>query len=349
MNITDLLDKNISGKYYVLDTKQDGLNNVVTNSQLGDRNYIKYCYNLRKYAKLEEGSLFIYRQPKRYSKSKKFYFFGGGIIQSIKKIDNYGNVEAIISTGFSLENPIYETDSRLNLISWTSKKKKNGNWGHFWNQYGMNQITKDEFLSILGKEKIKLINCEDISLKGITSILEENTIIESSSENINDYQGIYKNNCVDQNEKKESQNRKVTHRKIDFNALNKRQKKLGTFGECLILKDEENKLLDKGISKPVEHVAITKGDGLGYDILSYDEYNNEIFIEVKTTKSNMIENFYLTAKELEICRDKKKQFKLYRVYNLNMSLKTYNVEVFDGEELLKIFDLVPVSYVAKKV
>lgn len=59
------------------------------------------------------------------------------------------------------------------------------------------------------------------------------------------------------------------------------------------LNSQENKKLQRlNLKKVAEHVAITQGDGLGYDIKSYDENGNEIYIEVKTTTQNFGTSFY---------------------------------------------------------
>jgi hypothetical protein len=53
----------------------------------------------------------------------------------------------------------------------------------------------------------------------------------------------------------------------------------------LVLKLEQYRLaagLDSLAAK-VEHVSRTRGDGLGFDVLSFDEQGKERYIEVKTT------------------------------------------------------------------
>lgn len=52
----------------------------------------------------------------------------------------------------------------------------------------------------------------------------------------------------------------------------------------------------------VEHVSSTKGDGLGYDVLSFDADGKERLIEVKTTAFGREAPFYITKAELGLSR-----------------------------------------------
>ena len=59
--------------------------------------------------------------------------------------------------------------------------------------------------------------------------------------------------------------------KINFEEVNKKNKDLGTAGELLAFEYEQNRLVSEHIPYNAEYVANTIGDGLGYDILSYDK------------------------------------------------------------------------------
>ena len=346
MKVRDYIKNLNADKFFILDTTQDGLSAKIIHGE-GDVNYTRYCYNTHKYSKLEEGSIFLYRQTKRSSKNRKFYFFGGGYINEIKQMNPDGDVQAMVSNGFSLLSPVYEDDPRLDQMTWTSKNKVKGRWDYFWNQYGMNQITKDEFLSIVGDLECVKVNTDEGKV-AINEIVEENSIVEKPSKKPEDFEGTYTKSGSTEHKTKKAGTRKTSPRKIDYDSLNKNKKTRGTFGEILVFNDEVDRLADLGVKKDVEHVALTKGDGLGYDIQSYDDKGNELFIEVKTTTVNKVDGFYLTPKELEVCKDNKENYRLYRVYNLNMNDGTYNVEVYTGEELLSMFDFEPVSFIAKR-
>jgi hypothetical protein len=48
----------------------------------------------------------------------------------------------------------------------------------------------------------------------------------------------------------------------------------------------------------VEHVSATRGDGFGYDVLSFEPDGRERFIEVKTTAFGAMVPFFVTRNEL---------------------------------------------------
>lgn len=97
---------------------------------------------------------------------------------------------------------------------------------------------------------------------------------------------------------------------------NAREKKnVGDGGEDLVMKYEMEKLKRLGIKKKPEHISRSKGDGLGYDILSYDEEGKPMYIEVKTTKSGSKTNFYVTINELTCSIDNKENYYLYRLFD----------------------------------
>ena len=66
-------------------------------------------------------------------------------------------------------------------------------------------------------------------------------------------------------------------KKIDFVQRDAANRKLGSLGEQFTLALEQRRLLDSGrddLAKKVEWVADTSGDGLGYDVLSFDEVDD---------------------------------------------------------------------------
>jgi hypothetical protein len=115
--------------------------------------------------------------------------------------------------------------------------------------------------------------------------------------------------------------RKFTHKKYDFLKKHKTQNILGLYGELMVLNSEKN-LLKKNkrvdLSEKVEHVSLY-GDGLGYDILSYDIYGNVKYIEVKTTSYENDTTFFISENELEFSRQNDSNYYLYRVYELNIN------------------------------
>src|SRR5690606_9089754 len=97
----------------------------------------------------------------------------------------------------------------------------------------------------------------------------------------------------------------------------KEKKRIGDLGELLVLQHEQEKLKTLGIRKTPEHKSKSEGDGLGYDILSYDETGKEIFIEVKTTTNNADTAFFITRNELTRSQQDSDNFFLYRLYEFD--------------------------------
>lgn len=88
---------------------------------------------------------------------------------------------------------------------------------------------------------------------------------------------------------------------------------------------EKNRLSSLGRNDLAESIKwISKeNDGTGYDIISYDvDANNNItekFIEVKTTEGSDTNIFYISTNELNVMEKLKKQYYIYRVFNLKTS------------------------------
>jgi hypothetical protein len=68
------------------------------------------------------------------------------------------------------------------------------------------------------------------------------------------------------------------------------------------------------LSEKVEHVARTQGDGLGYDILSFESNGRERLIEVKTTRYGDMTPFFATRNEVEVSERQAASYRLYRVF-----------------------------------
>ena len=107
---------------------------------------------------------------------------------------------------------------------------------------------------------------------------------------------------------------KSGNRKIDYVEKQKINKRLGNFGEQLVFKYEQEKLKSLGSIKEPKYTAL-ENDGAGYDILSYNEADEEIYIEVKTTSQSCETAFFITIGELKKSIESKEKYRLYRVYD----------------------------------
>jgi len=91
-----------------------------------------------------------------------------------------------------------------------------------------------------------------------------------------------------------------------------------------------------------ENVTRTKGDGLGYDVLSFDESGNEKYIEVKTTMGGSHAPFYITANELAVSDRYKENYWLYRVFRSEGRSRIFRIQGRLSEQLR----LVPMQFQA---
>lgn len=111
-------------------------------------------------------------------------------------------------------------------------------------------------------------------------------------------------------------------------------KRLGDLGELFVLNYEREKMRGSkrpDLEKKVDHVAATFGDGLGYDILSFDEEFNKKFIEVKTTKGNLNSIFFISRKEMEKSKIEKDNYYLYRVFNFDETTLIGDIQIISGD------------------
>jgi hypothetical protein len=107
--------------------------------------------------------------------------------------------------------------------------------------------------------------------------------------------------------------------RIDFARRDAENRRLGLLGEQLTVEVERRRLVTCGrddLAAKVEWLARTCGDGLGFDVLSFDEADDsEWLIEVKTTGQGKHFPFYVTATEVHCSEDCPSQFRLYRVFD----------------------------------
>lgn len=116
--------------------------------------------------------------------------------------------------------------------------------------------------------------------------------------------------------------------KRDYIAREARNSALGHAGELLVMHYEEFRLRQAGktaLAERVEHVSTTKGDGLGYDVLSFDVSGRERFIEVKTTAFAKETPFYASRNEITFSSEAKSQFHLYRLFEFRRSPKLFTL------------------------
>lgn len=92
---------------------------------------------------------------------------------------------------------------------------------------------------------------------------------------------------------------------------------LGLAGEKFALDVEHRRLWEAGerrLAERIEHVSLTRGDGLGYDIHSFELDGRDRVIEVKTTSFGAMTPFFASSREVAVSEERAPEFKLYRVF-----------------------------------
>lgn len=101
---------------------------------------------------------------------------------------------------------------------------------------------------------------------------------------------------------------------------------LGEAGERFVINFERERLARAGADRlvdRVEHVAMTIGDGLGFDVRSFDEDGKDRFIEVKTTRGGKETPFFVSRNELRVSTMSPAEYHLYRVFDFSTEPKLY--------------------------
>lgn len=114
----------------------------------------------------------------------------------------------------------------------------------------------------------------------------------------------------------------------DYLALEARNRSLGLAGEKYVVDYERHRLHEIGAKKyvdKVEHVSKTRGDGLGYDVLSYESNGRERLIEVKTTAYGREAPFYVSRNELALSKAEPESFLLFRIFEFRRQPRMFEI------------------------
>jgi len=116
-------------------------------------------------------------------------------------------------------------------------------------------------------------------------------------------------------------------RRIDFAERDALNRQLAKLGEQFVVQIEQQRLHVVGrddLAQKVQWVAVTIGDGLGFDVLSFDDGDDtELLIEVKTTGLGKYFPFYVSANEVRCSEDVPQSFQLYRVFDFSRGPRVY--------------------------
>lgn len=140
--------------------------------------------------------------------------------------------------------------------------------------------------------------------------------------------------------------RRTSGLKRDYVQREARNASLGAAGEEFVLLYEQKRLYKlgkKALGEQVERVSITKGDGMGFDILSFEANGKERFIEVKTTSFPKETPFFVSRNEVDFSIAYAPQFQLYRLFEFRKSPRMFALPGAVSKNCI----LDPVSYLAR--
>ena len=116
--------------------------------------------------------------------------------------------------------------------------------------------------------------------------------------------------------------------KRDYLEREARNRSLGLAGEEFIVLFEHWRLIELGqhrLADKVEHVSNSQGDGLGYDVLSFESDGKERLIEVKTTTFGRETPFFVSRGELALSQGARDQFHLYRLFEFRKAPRLFDL------------------------
>ena len=119
-----------------------------------------------------------------------------------------------------------------------------------------------------------------------------------------------------------------TPSRINYLEQETRNRSLGLAGEELVLRFEHERLWranQKALAERIEHVSVTRGDGLGYDIASFEESGKPRVIEVKTTRFGSMTPFFVSRNEVAVSVERDQDYFLYRVYDFRAQPKLFTL------------------------
>ena len=114
----------------------------------------------------------------------------------------------------------------------------------------------------------------------------------------------------------------------DYLAREARNQSLGRAGEEFVVRYERWRLIQRGherLADRVEHTSNVRGDGAGYDVLSFEEDGRERFIEVKTTAYAKETPFFISDGELTFANAHELEFRLYRVFEFRRAPRMFEL------------------------
>jgi hypothetical protein len=133
--------------------------------------------------------------------------------------------------------------------------------------------------------------------------------------------------------------------KRDYVYRDTMNRQVGLQGELAVVALERNRLISlerHDLAERIEHVSQTVGDGLGYDVRSFEHDGTDRFIEVKTTVYARETPFFISCNEVDASAHYGPKFYLYRLFQFGS--KSGGWYQLRGR-ISDVCDLRPVSFV----
>ena len=117
-------------------------------------------------------------------------------------------------------------------------------------------------------------------------------------------------------------------RKFDVAGRDERNRTLGRAGEQLVVEHERTTLSSAkrdDLARQVRWVSDEDGDGVGYDIASFEPNGRSRLIEVKTTNGWERTPFLITRNELAVADERRSEWCLIRLWNFSREPKAFEL------------------------
>nr|WP_242033686.1 DUF3883 domain-containing protein [Phormidium sp. FACHB-592] len=135
-------------------------------------------------------------------------------------------------------------------------------------------------------------------------------------------------------------------RAINYLEREARNASLGRADEEFVLNFERARLIRLGqesLADRVEHIAVTEGNGAGFDVRSFEANGSDRFIEVKTTAYGKQVPFFVSQNEVTVSQNYSDHYHLYRVFRFRDDPRLFTLT----GALSHICNLSPIQFVAR--
>ncbi|WP_342612694.1 DUF3883 domain-containing protein [Burkholderia ambifaria] len=201
---------------------------------------------------------------------------------------------------------------------------KHNNISAILDQLGLPYIVgykpRSHFQGLLREIVISYIEREQQFIQGIIDAIEERT--EPGNRN---YVGALVDRPIPL-VSTPAKHRRRAPRKLDYAARDEQNRILGRNGEAWVIGYEKSRLTDAhrpDLAAKIDWISDRIGDGVGYDIMSYEDNELSRFIEVKTTNGGSLTPFVISQNELDFSEEMGNAFYLYRIFDFSKSPRLF--------------------------